>query len=184
MNPLDLIIIAMMVFFIVRAIFRGFFREAGSLAGVILGIWLAAVYHTQMTKYLEAYIPSGKILPLISFALIFVVIMVLCNLAGIGLKMVMKKLLFGWADRGLGIGLAILKGILLAYLAIVLLTFYVPSKAPLIAESKLAPLIIRSYRSIITFSSPGSYQNLKRKFLGEPKKMDGAVQKKLEGLTS
>ena len=30
MNPLDLIIIATMVFFIVRGVFRGFFREIGS----------------------------------------------------------------------------------------------------------------------------------------------------------
>ncbi|MBW2205067.1 MAG: CvpA family protein, partial [Deltaproteobacteria bacterium] len=40
MNLLDLIIIACMVFLIVRGIFRGFIREVGSLAGVILGIWL------------------------------------------------------------------------------------------------------------------------------------------------
>jgi membrane protein required for colicin V production len=187
MNPLDLIIIAAMVFFIVRAIFRGFFREVGSLAGIVFGIWLAAVYHSQLTAYLNHYVPAEKILPLISFALVFAVVVVVCNLAGWGLKTIMKKLLFGWADRGLGVGLAILKGILVAYLVIVLLTFYVPSKAPLIAESKLAPLIIRSYHSLIGLTSPASYENWKRKFLGETDekaKMDGAVQQTLENLTS
>ena len=187
MNPLDLVIIAAMVFFIVRAIFRGFFREVGSLAGIVFGIWIAAVHHPQLTEYLKQYVPAGKILPLISFALLFAVVVVFCNLAGWGLKTIMKKLLFGWADRGLGAGLAILKGILVAYLVIVLLTFYVPSKSPLIAESKLAPLIIRSYHSIIGLTSPASYQNWKRKFLGETDekaKMDGAVQRKLECLTS
>jgi membrane protein required for colicin V production len=183
MNPLDVIIVAAMVFFIVRAVFRGFFREVGSLAGIVLGIWLGAVYHPQVTAYLKQYVPAGKMLPLISFALVFALVVVLCNLAGWGLKTVMKKLLFGWADRGLGVGLAILKGILLAYLIIVLLTFYVPSQAPLIAESKLAPLIIRSYDSIIGFKSPASYQDWKRKFLGEANdtpKTDGAAQRKLE----
>jgi len=183
MNPLDLIILAAMVFFIVRAIFRGFFREIGSLAGIVFGIWLAAVYHPQVTAYLKQYVPAGKLLPLIGFALIFAAVVVLCNLAGWGMKTIMKKLLFGWADRGLGVGLAILKGILVAYLVIVLMTFYVPSQAPLIAESKLAPLIIRSYHSLMGLGSPASYQNWKRKFLGETNdkaKTDGAVQRNLE----
>ena len=80
MNPLDLIIIATMVFFIVRGIFRGFFKEIGSLAGVIFGIWIAAVYQPQMTEYLKTYIPTGRFLPLISLALIFFIVLVLCNL--------------------------------------------------------------------------------------------------------
>ena len=183
MNPLDLIIIATMVFFIVRGIFRGFFKEIGSLAGVIFGIWLAAAYQPQMTEYLKTYIPTGRFLPLISLTLIFFIVLVLCNLAGLGLKMMMKRLLFGWADRGLGVTLAILKGIILTYFVIVLLTFFVPSKAPLIARSKLAPLIISSYQSIVSFTSPGSYQKWKRKLMGEKKEKEGSAPEKIEGLT-
>lgn len=184
MNPLDLIIVATMVFFILRAIFRGFFREMGSLAGVICGIWLAAIYHPQMTAYLEKYVPAGKVLPLVSFALIFAIVVVVGNLAGLGLKMIMKRLLFGWADRGLGVCLAILKGILVTYLVIVLLTFYVPSQAPLIARSKLAPLIIRSYQSVVSFTSPGSYQKWKRKFLEEKSETNSAVPGRVRGSAS
>ncbi|UCF84422.1 MAG: CvpA family protein [Desulfobacteraceae bacterium] len=183
MNPLDLLIIATMVFFIVRGVFRGFFREIGSLAGVIFGIWIAAVYHHQVTEYLKTYIPTGKFLPLISLGLIFFIVLVLCNLAGLGLKMMMKRLLFGWADRGLGVTFAILKGIILTYFVIVLLTFFVPSKAPLIARSKLAPLIISSYQSIVSFTSPGSYQKWKQKFLGEKTEKESVGQKRVEGLT-
>jgi membrane protein required for colicin V production len=184
MNPLDLVIIAVMVFFIVRGIFRGFFREIGSLAGVILGIWLAVHYQPQMTSYLKAYAPTLKYLPLISFGLIFVIVLVLCNLAGLALKMMMKRLLFGWADRGLGVTLAILKGIVLTYLAIVLLTVFMPSKAPLMAKSKLAPLIISSYQSMVSLTSPGSYEKWKQKLLGEKKETDSTVPKKSEDLTS
>ncbi len=184
MNPLDLAIIAVMVFFIVRGIFRGFFREIGSLAGVILGIWLAVHYQPQMTSYLKTYVPTLKYLPLISFGLIFVIVLVLCNLAGLALRMMMKRLLFGWADRGLGVILAILKGIILTYLAIVLLTVFMPSKAPLMAKSKLAPLIISSYQSMVSLTSAGSYEKWKQKLLGEKKETDSAVPKKSEDLTS
>ena len=180
MNPLDLVIIAVMVFFIIRGLFRGFFREIGSLAGVILGIWLAVQYQPQMANYLKAYVPTLKYLPLISFGLIFVIVLVLCNLAGLALKMMMKKLLFGWADRGLGVTFAILKGIILTYLVIVLLTVFMPSKAPLMAKSKLAPLIISSYQSMVGLTSPGSYEKWKQKFMGGRKKTDRATPKKPE----
>jgi len=183
MNLLDLIIIATMVFLIVRGVFRGFFREIGSLAGVILGIWLANLYQPQMTVYLKEYLPSTTFLPFISFALIFALVLVFCNLAGWGLKMLLKKAFLGWADRTLGAGFAVLKGVILTYLVIVLLTFFVPSRTPLIGGSKLAPLIIASYQSMVSIVSPGSYQEWKRKLLGHTKGFGAVVPEKKGGLT-
>jgi len=172
MNLLDMIIIAMMVFLIIRGILRGVFREVGSLAGVILGIWFANLYQPRMTTYLKGYIPSVEFLPLISFSVIFALVFVACCLAGWGLHLLLKKVFFGWADRTLGAGLAILKGIIVAYLAIVLLTFFLPSKAPLIAESKLSPMIVSSYQFIVGMISPGAYDRWKRKLLEKKVSMD------------
>ena len=181
MNLLDLIIISTMVFLIVRGVFRGFFREMGSLAGVILGIWLANVYQPQMTDYLKRYLPASVFLSLISFGIIFAIVLVLCNLAGWGLKVMLKKALLGWADRCLGAGFAIVKGVVLTYLVIVLLTFFVPSKTPLLAGSRLAPLIIASYQSMVSIISPGSYQKWKKKLLGHTKRFGAVVpEKKIE----
>jgi len=180
MNPLDLIIIIIMVFLIVRGIFRGFIREIASLAGVILGIWLANLYQPVMTDYLKVYLPSGKFLPIISFAVIFAIVLVLCNLAGWCLKMILKKTSLGWADRIFGASFSILKGIIVIYLAIIILTFFVPSKAPLITKSRLAPLIIASYQSMASLISPDFYQNLKRDFTVQKKKIGKIVSEKIE----
>ena len=95
MNILDIIIIAAAIFFLIRGIFRGIFREIGSLAGVILGIWLANVYHLQMAGFLKSFITSGKYLPLISFALIFLVVLVLCNAGWLAFKKTVSKNLPG-----------------------------------------------------------------------------------------
>jgi membrane protein required for colicin V production len=178
MNLLDLIIIATMVFLVIRGVFRGFFKEVGSLAGVILGIWLANLYHPHMTAYLKEYLPFTALLPFISFAAIFALVLVSCNVAGWGLKMLVKKAFLGWADKSLGAGFAVLKGIILTYLVIVLLTFLVPSRTPLIAESKLAPLIISSYQSMVSIISPGSYQEWKRKILAHTKGFGAVVPEK------
>ena len=183
MNLLDMIIIAGMIFLFLRGLFRGFFREIGSLAGVVIGIWLANAYQPHMTEYFRSYLPSSNFLPLISFAAIFTIVFILCNLAGWGLKVAMEKVFFGWADRTMGAGLAIIKGVIITYFVIVLLTIYVPSKAPLIASSKLAPLVINSYQSMVSMISPGSYQKLKRKFLETKNGIVNVVPEKTKAST-
>jgi uncharacterized membrane protein required for colicin V production len=105
------------------------------------------------------------VLPLISFCVIFALVFLACCLAGWGIHLLLKKVFFGWADRTLGAGLAVLKGIIVIYLAIVLLTFFLPSKTPLIAGSRLSPMIVSSYQFIVSMISPGAYDRWKRQFL-------------------
>ncbi len=167
MNILDMIIIGAMIFFVVRGIWRGFLREIGSLAGVILGIWLAIKLQPQFTLFLKSHLSSGRFMPLISFAVIFFVVLVGCNLAGWGLKTLVNKAFLGWADKGLGAALAVLKGIILTYLVIVLLTFFLPTKTPLIAKSRLAPVIVSSYQSLAGFVSARRSHRWKKKWLGQ-----------------
>ncbi len=154
MNLLDAIIFAFMVFLIVRGFFRGLLREIGSLAGVIFGIYLANLLQPQVTRLLGSFLPSGKLLALTGFALVFVAVLIVCNLMGRGLKRIFGKAFGGWVDRIPGACLATLKGLIITYFGIVLLTFFLPSKAPLITQSRLAPLIITSYQSMAGVISP------------------------------
>ena len=165
MNWLDIVIIAIMVFLIVRGIFRGFVREVGSLAGVVVGIILANIYQPKLTSVLKGWLGSHDYLPLVSYALIFLAVVVVFNLAGYGLKLLLQKALLGWADRTLGVGLALVKGIIIIYLGIALLTHFVPERNPNIAESKLVPLIVSSYKYMADMISPSLYEQWKKKLL-------------------
>lgn len=164
MNLLDVLILACMGFLILRGIFRGFVREVGSLTGIVLGIWAACAYPQQMTDLLSHFLPAWKYLPLLSVALIIVIALVLCNVLAWLLHLFLKKVFLGWADRTLGAGLAILKGVVIIYFAIVLMTFFVPSQASFMADSKLVPMIVRSYQAMVSVISPEAYDNLKKKF--------------------
>ena len=166
MNLLDIIIVVTMVYFVLRGMWRGFFQETSSLVGIILGIWLANSYQPQMSEFLKTYLPPTQFLPLISFAAIFALVLVICNLLGAILKHLIKKALLGWLDRILGAGIAIIKGVILTYLVIVLLTFFLADQTPLIAKSRLTPLIIKSYQSMIQLISPDHYQRWKKKIVG------------------
>ena len=77
------------------------------------------------------------------------------------------KAFLGWLGRTFGAGLAILKGVIIIHLFMILLTFFLPSRAPLIAKSKLAPLIIVSYQSMTRLIYPDLYQKLKDSISGK-----------------
>jgi membrane protein required for colicin V production len=183
MNLLDWIIIGVMGFFIIRGVFRGFVMETASLTGVILGIWMASLYQPEMTGRLKGYLPAGNLVPLIGFCITFALVFLVCNLAGWVFKILINRSRFGCLDRGMGAGLATLKGIVIIYFAAVLLTFYLPSKTPLIAQSRLTPLIVRSYQSIVSLISPGSYQRWKEKFTGAGKDIGRIVKEKVRDIS-
>lgn len=167
MNILDIFIVCTLVFLLVQGILRGFLREIASLAGVVLGILLGSHFQPQMTDGLKAHVPDSSFLPVVSFALIFALVLIICNVIGFALSFFFRKAFLGWVDRALGVWLALTKGVIVTYLIIVLLTFFLPAKAPLVAHSRLAPWIIVSYQSMIRFISPGQYEKWKDWILGK-----------------
>ncbi len=183
MNLLDYIIIVTLVILTIKGILRGFIREISSLAGIILGILLGNSMQPAVSEILKEYIPFTSYIPLISFASIFVVVLVLCNIIGWLIHLLFKKAFLGWVDKLLGAGLAILKCIIIIYLVIVILTFFVPARTPLIADSVLAPWVIRSYQSMTGLISPDHYNNWKQKIIGKQKQITEMVTEKLNDIT-
>lgn len=167
MNWLDILIVALMSFLLIRGFFRGFFREIGSLAGVILGLLIAFRYEPVLTGLLKAFLPEWPFLSLLSFALIMLVTMVACNLISLLLKTMSRKLLLGWLDRVLGVGVAFLKGMVLLYLGMVIINFFVPAASPIVTQSKLYPWVVRSSQFVAGQISPETYENWKKKFRGD-----------------
>jgi membrane protein required for colicin V production len=182
MNLLDYIIIVSMVCMIIKGIMRGFIREIFSLAGVIIGICLGNFFQPWLNEILGPSLPFPEYTPLISFAFIFAVILILFNLIGWVIYMFSKKVFLGWFDRIFGACLAFVKVIIVTYLVIVMLTFFIPAKTPLIAGSKLAPWIIRSYQSMIRIISPDHYQNWKKRIVGELKDKGGVISREINDI--
>jgi membrane protein required for colicin V production len=178
MNILDYLILIPLIYLTVKGVLRGFIREAASLAGILIGIWLGIVYQPVVSKILYRYFTDSRLIPLISTALIFVVILILFNLGGWGLRLLFKKVFLGWFDRLMGGVFAVLKTMFLAYVVIIILTFYVSTTTPLITESLLAPWVIKSYQATIGRISPGHYNNWKKKILGKTSRINSIIFEK------
>jgi len=182
MNMLDFIILGLAAFFVVKGFFRGFFREISSLLGIIFGLLIANQYYPNMNTFLKDYIQLEKYLSLISFGLIFVSVLVFFTMLGVFLKFIFKKLLIGWLDKSLGIGLAIVKAVIVSYIVIVILTFFMPSKSPLITKSKTAHMVTVTYQSMIRLISPGLYKEWRKKFSRESKKIGEIISEGTEAV--
>jgi membrane protein required for colicin V production len=165
MNLLDIIILSTVLFFIVKGVIRGFIREIASLAGVVLGVFLAARYQYEATEVIKQFLNPGPYLPLISFIVIFICVVVGCNLLGWLIRLALRKAPLGWVDRLLGLCFALIKGVVITYLVIVVLTFFLPSGTPLIARSRVCPWIVISYQSMAGLISPDHYQRWKQRFI-------------------
>jgi len=182
MNILDLIILGLMTFFLIKGIFRGFFREISSLAGIIFGFLVGNHYYGPVANLLRAHIPFDKFLPLISFIILFILVVIVFNLFGLLLHHLFKRLFMGWFDRSLGVCFALTKGIIISYLLIVLLVMFVPSTNPLIAKSKTAPLVKLSFESMRRLISPDLYKTWKRRISKESEKVGRVISEGKEAV--
>ena len=168
MNAIDIGIIVITIFFVVRGIFRGFFKEIGSISGLILGIWVANSCYHILVEYITSYVDIAwrNALSVICFALIFIIVMVVCVLIGWALQRFAKAVFFGWLDRSLGATLALVKSVLISYLIILAVTFFLPAQQPIIVQSKLAPVIISLYQSGSDMIPRETYEKWKNRFFG------------------
>ncbi|MFP4037561.1 MAG: CvpA family protein, partial [Desulfobacteraceae bacterium] len=138
MNVLDIAILVLMAVLVLRGVLRGFVAEVASLAGVVLGILAGIRLMPKVTELLRPYLSGFSYLQILSFGLVFIGVLVACALVGRALRLLFRKTALGWLDRTLGAGLAVVKGVVLTYLALVVLTVYATPSTPLIASSRLA----------------------------------------------
>lgn len=161
MNILDIIIVVLMTFLVVRGVMRGLVSEVASLLGIVLGIWLGIRYMDHVTALLKPHLPEFSFLPVIGFALVFLGVLILFNLLGWGLKALFKKTLLGWLDRTLGAALAVIKGVVIAYLGIIILAVYLVPDTPVVAQSRLAPVVMASFQVLRSAVSPDRIKGLR-----------------------
>ena len=110
LNTADLIILICLIPAIFAGFMKGFVRQAAAVAALILGVW--AGYHfsdfvsTKLANWINV---EQNILNIISFAIIFIGVLILVNLAGRAIEGLVKLVLLGWLDKLAGIIFALIK---------------------------------------------------------------------------
>ena len=112
MQTIDVILGAVLAFFIFRGVSRGFWRQLLGLAGWLGGLILAFWFSTPLTNYLQYRFESipPVLAPLLAFTLIFLFVYFFTRVTANALTRMSEKMYLDWLNRLLGGVIGALKG--------------------------------------------------------------------------
>jgi membrane protein required for colicin V production len=135
----DWAIVIVLVLAVVEGLRHGFFRSVFSLAGLVLGLALAAWNYAAVAPLL---LPLTRVQPLanaIAFLLIAFLVMGMACIVGVVLSKVFHQIGLGCLDRLGGGAFGLLQGVLMVTLGILVAVAFFPT-AHWLSESKLPRL--------------------------------------------
>ncbi|MCK9304978.1 MAG: CvpA family protein, partial [Bacteroidales bacterium] len=121
-NAIDILIILLFIPAVINGIRKGFIRQLASLAALLLGIWAASLFHPVVSGYLcKWFSTDSSLMPVVSFAVIFIVILLIVSLLGRLISGLFRVVMLGWLDKLAGFVFSIAKTALLLSILIYVL---------------------------------------------------------------
>ncbi len=148
MDPLAVIdwcIAAVVLLTVLNAARKGFFVEAFSLAGIVLGLPLASWNYRRVLPWFDGWLQPRPLAEAAAFLAIALGVMAAAGLLGRLIRWSVRSVGLGWADRLLGAVFGLVKGALLVTLAVMALAAFWPD-APWLRGSALAPYFLSATR--------------------------------------
>lgn len=158
MTLFDWVVVAIILISTIMAAAQGFLLEIVSLAGLIVGLWLALWNYHLLAIPLARHIHSEHVANALAFLLIALGVMIVAGLIGRLSSRVAHTIGLGGLDRLLGAIFGVIRGYVLVLVAIIAIVAFMPGKNWL-NGSKLAPYFL----SAASRSSAGAPIDLKLK---------------------
>jgi len=126
MTIADWIIVVVLAAAVLTGIARGFFRSAFSLAGLVLGLMLAACNYWRLAGVLKMMIHSVEIANEIAFVVIALLVMAVAAVLGSLLAKFFEKVGLGCLDRLAGGIFGFVEGLVFVMVAILVTVAFFP----------------------------------------------------------
>ncbi len=137
----DWLILAMLGWSTVRALFRGLILELFLLAGLIAGLVVAGWEYGALAATLRSWAPLLPMASVLAFALLAIGSMLLCGFLGRALRRGAATVGLGIFDRIAGAGFGFVRGCLLGALLVTAAASFAPLR-PALLHSRLAPYLL------------------------------------------
>lgn len=172
-NWLDLALLALLAFFCLKAMFRGFVREISSLAGMVVAVVVAVASYRQVGDFLRrvSAIEAGW-WEAAAFAGVLLLVMAVFLWVGAGLSRLMHASPLGVLDRLAGAVVGLAKGVLVSYLLVNLLLLITPlaqlgnpdpDKVNPLKQSVVAPYVVQGGRYLLSLLPENLTQDLQKR---------------------
>ncbi len=154
MSAADWLIVGALLLNVVAAAIQGFFAEAFSMAGLILGYVVAAWQYQHLAEWLESFLKNPWLAEILAFLVIFFAVLLLFTLAGKLARWMMKEAGLSGFDRFLGGLLGLVKGGLMVAVILMGMTAFTPT-SKMLENSELAPYFLVVGRAAIWLAPSG-----------------------------
>ena len=141
MNGLDIAFAVVTIFYVLRGIFRGFIKEATSIAGVVLGFVLASRYYPIVSEAVKPLIQNPSYRNTIGFLALFLCIFIIISILGVLLNMLFRLALSRVTDGLLGAFIAFCKGVALTSVVLMATTAFISPESSFYQESRTWPYL-------------------------------------------
>jgi len=109
----DVVILAIILLSAIISIFRGFVREAFSLAAWLLATWVGWTFRDALAVHLEQYINVPSLRLLVAFAVLFLLTLLIGALLSYMLSQLVQKTGLSGTDRALGFVFGLGRGVVI-----------------------------------------------------------------------
>jgi membrane protein required for colicin V production len=148
MTAADWLIVVVVLLNVVVAAIQGFFAEALSMAGLVIGYIVAAWQYQRLAEWLMSFLKSELLADIFGFLIIFFAVLILFSIAGRIARKLMKAAGLSGFDRFLGALLGLVKGGLVVAVVLMGLTAFTPT-SQMLEKSVLAPYFLVVGRAAI-----------------------------------
>lgn len=148
MTIADWFICAVVLINVVTAAMQGFFSEALTLAGLVVGYVVAAWKYRSLAEWFGSFLKNPWLAEVLGFLIIFFVIVLLFGLAARIARWVMKEAGLSGFDRFLGAVLGLVKGGLMVSVILMGMAAFAPTSR-FLQNSQLAPYFLVVGRAAI-----------------------------------
>ncbi len=155
MSLVDIAILVLLGFFLIKGIIRGLLREVCSLLGLVLGGVFAFSFHMPLAQRLQdAFNVPAQLSVWGSFLAIFLLVVIIFAVLGFVLHRFVKLIFLGGFNRLSGALFGLVQGVVLtAMIVLALNSSVVPKSAhKLVRESELAPPFVELGQAIFNGS--------------------------------
>lgn len=139
---LDIIIGIALIASIITGIVKGLIKEISVIIGIMFGFYIASQKSPALEQFLFKSRPSSSTHHIISFIIVFVIVLILIYLLGLLLQKAVQLVMLGWLDKILGGIFGFIKGLIIIWIILMLVTTILPNAINIVSKSKLAIQII------------------------------------------
>jgi membrane protein required for colicin V production len=148
MTAADWLIVVVVLLNVVSAAIQGFFAEALSMAGLIVGYVVAAWRYQRLAEWFMTFLKLQWLAEIFAFLIIFFAVLILFSIAGRIARKLMRAAGLSGFDRFLGALLGVVKGGLVVAIVLMGLTAFKPT-SEMLEKSELAPYFLVVGRAAI-----------------------------------